>query len=115
MKKSIVWHLKQADTIAIKKTEKLARTILRNHPHLHEFVMCMGTYFFTAKEKDADGNSKIIDTTERRMNASYDYYIVDSFKYFRALNDFIADWDDTLKITGTPMRFTAKGKIKTNW
>jgi hypothetical protein len=49
------------------------------------------------------------------MNKSYEYYTVDSFKYFKPLNDFISKWDDTLKLTGEGIRFTADGEIITDW
>jgi len=94
---------------AVMEVEKLARKILRDHPHLDEFVMAMGTFFFTDKK----GNS--IATWDSKLMPNYEYRTFDTRKYFKPLNDFITEWDPVLKITGEPMRFTATSPIKTNW
>lgn len=108
--------LKEADKLefaaldmAICKVESMARSILKRKPHLKEFVMGMGTYFFT------DNKGKIVFTTSERLNSSYNYYSVDATKYFNPLNNFIGEYNSRLKITGYPMRFTANGKKITNW
>jgi hypothetical protein len=110
MKKSINFHYNTARKIALVRVEKLARTILRNHPQYNEFVMAMGTYFFTLK-----GSDNNVDTITSSMNASYNYVYNDTYKYFKPLNDFIGEWDKYLKLTGEPMRFTVKGKKVSNW
>lgn len=107
---SIDYHYKMAEKIASKKVEIMARKILANHPYLNEFIMAMGSYFFTVKNSD-----RHINPTTQKMNASWEYYYVDTFNYLKPLNKFIHKWNDVLKITGDPMRFTAKGKKITNW
>ena len=104
-------HLIQASQYASTEIEKLARKVLREHKHLKSFTMAMGTYFFI----DVNGNN--IDTKEERSTGhpSYNYYMVDTFKYFKPLNDFIMKWDDELKVTGDAMHFTATGKKITEW
>lgn len=91
------------------EVERLARDILKKNNSLHEFVMGMGTWFFK------DKNGEIIDPYETRMNGSFEYYTILSKKYFKPLADFIGEWNDILKITGEPMRFTATGEKITDW
>jgi len=102
-------HLETARDIAINEVIRMARQLMRNHKNLHEFIIAMGSYFFI------DDNNDTIETTDQLMNKSYEYYTVDSFKYFKPLNDFISKWDDTLKLTGEGIRFTADGEIITDW
>jgi hypothetical protein len=47
----ITYHHDKASDLALKRVEELARGILRENKNLKEFVMGMGTYFFTAKGK----------------------------------------------------------------
>ena len=75
--------------------EELARKILAEHSTLDEFVMGMGIACFTDKKGDS------LDLEDRA--------------YMKPLADFINEWDDFLKITGEPMRFTANGPRITNW
>jgi hypothetical protein len=80
---------------ALIAVEGMAREILTKHSNLDEFVMAMGTCFFTEKKT---GQIK------------YDIPL-----YTKDLMTFIDKWDEYLKITGEPMRFTAAGKKITNW
>ena len=59
---------------------------------LKEFVMGMGTYFFTF----TDGST------------AYEYKC-------ESLDNFISKWDKYLKITGEPMRFTKKSRVIEDW
>lgn len=86
-----------------------ARRIMKKHPHLVEFIMAMGTFYFV------DKNNEIVDTTVSEMNASYNYVTKDSFAYFKKLNDFIGEWNEYLKLTGAGIRFKVSGKIVTDW
>lgn len=74
--------------------EKQAKQILRSHSSLNEFIMAMGTCFFTTKT----------DTI-----SLYDR------PYMSELNKFINRWDDRLKICGDPMRVSATGERITDW
>lgn len=104
--------LGQMDAIALKEVERLARKVLKEHPNLDEFIMCMGSYFFTYKDKT---NKDHLSGYEQRVNKSWQYYTVDSRAYLKPLNNFISKWNEVLKITGEPMRFTAEGPIITDW
>lgn len=86
-------HIMLADALAIGQVERMAREILRAHKNLGEFIMGMGSCGFTYK------------------NGGRAYEL----KYTQPLYDFIDKWDSILKITGTPMRFTADGEKRTNW
>ena len=90
--KSIQYHLDIADKLARKKAESFARNELKRNPRLNEFVMAMGSYFFT----------------DQRGNILHNYEC-------NPLDNFIRKWDSQLKITGTPMRFTVNSKKVTEW
>jgi len=107
---TIEYHYNEACKLACEKVERMARGILKRHSHLDEFIMAMGSYFFTAKNGKDD-----LQPITQKMNASWDYYYVDTVAYLKPLNDFIGKWDEYLKITGEPMRFTANGPKVTDW
>ncbi len=86
----------EAGKTALAEVERLARKILTKHANLDEFVMGMGTAFFTVK-----GSDENLGLEDR--------------KYFKPLRDLIFNFDDTLGLTGEPMRFTATDKKVTNW
>lgn len=85
----------RAGVLAIREVEKEARRILKSDPDLNEFVMAMGAAFFTDKNGD-NHQLQDIDAAEE-------------------LRDFILEWDEYLRITGVPMRFTADGDKITDW
>ena len=102
-------YYEKAENIASEAVEKMARQILREHSELNEFVMAMGTYFFTYKR---GGN---LDPISSKMNSSYNYVYYDTEPFLKPLNDFISEWDSRLKITGDSMRFTVDGVKVTDW
>lgn len=75
--------------------EEMAREILRTQKRPHEFVMCMGSWFFV------DKNNEIIEPY--------------NLKYMKPLVYFMDEWDRLMKFTGWPMRFTAYGPKITDW
>ena len=94
--RSVQRHYLQAVDLALIEVERLARKILADHPNLNEFVMAGGDFMFTTKEGDD----------------SFDPYVV---AYTKSFTHFMGEWDNVLKLTGTPMRFTATGKKITDW
>ena len=106
-------HYAYACKSACDIVEKMARQILSEQRQLNEFVMAMGSYFFTYKSKKRKGET--LDPISSKMNSSYNYYYIDTETFLKPLNDFISEWDSVLKITGEPMRFTAKGEKVTDW
>lgn len=101
---------KKSSDLAADVVEKMARKILTDHNELEEFIMAMGSYFFTYKDGSAD-----LQPMTQKMNKSWNYYYEDSEPYLKPLNDFISEWDKRLKITGYAMRFTAKSEKITDW
>jgi len=93
-------HYKIATDTALIEVERLARKILKKNKSLHEFIMAMGSYFFTLT-KDTTWH---ISSTD--MDRDLDTY--------GDLVEFMDEWDD-LKLTGEAMRFTATGPKITNW
>jgi hypothetical protein len=98
-KNTVAYHYNKANELAINKIKYMARTILFKHNNLDEFVMGMGGWFFT------DKSSCIIHSSNSNICP----------KYMTGLRNFISKWDTELKLTGTLMRFTAKGKVITGW
>ncbi len=78
-----------------------ARDILKTHKNLDEFIMAMGTWFFTRK----DGENFDDGTTYTSPR-----YIRES-----PLVKLIRDYDRMFGITGESMRFTADGPIRRKW
>lgn len=94
-KKSIIEDkYREARYLALVQVEEMARDILKKHPNLGEFIMGMGTWTFTFANGDT---------------------VYDEMKYMKKLSDFISEWDEYLKLTGEPMRFTANGRKVTDW
>jgi hypothetical protein len=85
----------RARSIGLFLVEKYAREGLRDNPDLKEFVMAMGAAFFTGGEDD-DEHADVQDVSSD-------------------LWELILDWDDALKLTGEPMRFTADGPVRREW
>lgn len=93
--------LVRADYLASQEVERLARAILQKHLRtLSEFIMVNGAWYF----KNARG--EVINDTNLGCLLTEKYYV-----------DFLAfmQWDDRLKVTGEPMRFTAYGPKITDW
>jgi len=93
--------LDEANVLAVKLIEAEARHILKNHKDLDEFVMGMGTAFFTRKGRSPGWGHGTVQFDER--------------KYMELIDQLITDYDDYFKITGLPMRFTANGEKITEW
>lgn len=101
--------LDEMDAIAIGEVERLARKILSEHTNLKEFVMGMGGYFFVYN------NGEHLTPISEKMNSNWTYDHVDTYKYLKPLNSFMAKWNHILKITGYPMRFTKDGEVINDW
>lgn len=92
-----IWmHYEQAVNTALDTIERLARAILRQHTNLDEFIMGMGVASFT--RKDGEESLGMGDRS-----------------YLQRLREFIDEWDEVLRLTGHPMRFTADGPKITEW
>ncbi len=95
----------QMHRIARAEVERLARQILRNgwkgRNRARGFTMAMGSAFFT------DRNGEVLDNYPDGHNSA---------AFCKALNDFIENWDDMLRLTGEPMRIDHPDEpIRTDW
>ena len=93
---------------ALAEVERRARLVLKRRPDLAEFVMAMGVWSFTGH----DGRTVEAYKEHRGSGGAYRY---EPYQWARPLADFIGEWDDYLKLTGSPMRFTADGPVVTSW
>lgn len=91
-------NFEAAEKAALAVVEEKARRILGRQKHLDEFVMGMGTYFFTTKKGETVDDD--LDNTP---------------KWLEGLANFIDEWDGALHLTGTSMRFTRYGPVVTEW
>ena len=87
--------------VALRLIEKKARKILIAHPSLDEYVMGMGAWLFTRK-----GSNDDISTVYEERVPRY------AQPFARMMNEFE---NMELKVTGEPMRFTARGPIVRMW
>jgi hypothetical protein len=105
-RKAIEDDYNRAITLALHVVEVEARAILQAHKNLDEFIMGMGRADFTLK--------KAIITKNFVLSAG-DYVDAYELKYLKPFYKFLNEWDDYLKLTDNPMRFTADGPKITNW
>jgi len=109
LQKMVRRHYTAANRCASREVARLARKALRDHAELNEFIMAMGAWFFTLKEGEMDkvglavtpGNDIIQDCEDDPR--------------FKDIDAFVSKWDEELKITGEPMRFTATGPVCREW
>jgi hypothetical protein len=80
------------EQILLDEIERIARSRLRRNKKLKEFVMAMGSWFFTKWGNNYNGED-------------YDC---------RKIADIIGEFSK-LKLTGNAMRFTADGEKRTDW
>ena len=97
----------EAEKLALEEVERMARNILAKHKTLDEFIMCMGSWCFSVR----DG----LKMRTGYIYTSSDYVDHTDLKYLEPFARFMDQWDEYLKLTGTPMRFTATGKKITDW
>ena len=107
--KDIKDYYNKAVRTALTLLEQKARHILQNNSNLDEFVMAMGGWFFTRKVGTKDHHG-IVVTGEHG-----DDIIHEPLAYMHPVADIINEWDEYLKLTGTPMRFTAWGPTRKDW
>lgn len=96
VRKQIMDSYMRSVNLALAEVERRARKLLNDHQNLDEFIMGMGIASFTVK-----GSEWSVDDTD--------------LKYLKPVLDFIRDWDEYLKLTGEPVRFTATGPRITSW
>jgi len=110
-RQAVIDYYTKASTLASLYVEQEARKILVEHPELNEFIMAMGFWYFTWKVGATDQNGIVREDYMSHVILDGDVKFIDDSD----LAEFMAEWDDILKITGEPMRFTAKGKLRKDW
>jgi hypothetical protein len=105
-----------ARQMAVDEMIRLARKVLKEHPHLDECVIAMGTFYFTYKnEEKRKAYNNTLDLQESYMGADYNYHYRPARAYFVPIIEFLGEWDDVFKLTGEGIRFRAEGEIITDW
>lgn len=105
---------------AIELVLNQARIILQNDPNLYEFVMAMGSCFFTVKDGGKYDALSYTDEEWDEYCESDDYVrsfhgIVDDIGFHLEFFNLVDKFDDMFKIKGYPVRFTATSKEVYNW
>jgi hypothetical protein len=109
-KRSVQTHFDRAVADALKVVEERARAIMRRNPRIKEFVMGMGSYTFW------DINDNQIEMYHEHYHQwGKTVYSYTSKHAYKPLTDFMEEWNEHLKLTGSPMRFTATGPVITDW
>ncbi len=104
--KELKRQLISIELIALNEVRRLARKVLREHPkECHEFVMGMGLWSVYGPPPHS---------LEICVPGGGDGWCIKR-KYMQPLTEFINEWDEYLKLTGTPMRFTAEGREVHDW
>lgn len=112
-------HYGKAVDVALQEIERLARVVLQKSPCFTEFIMCMGTAWFCL-DKDLECE-EIWDLGFKAANYR-NHSVYDCAREMKhppaellRLVKLFDEWNEYLKLTGTPMRFTATGEKITNW
>jgi hypothetical protein len=97
-----------------------ARIILQNDPNLHEFVMAMGSCFFTAKDDGKYDPNAYTDEEWEEWCYSDDFVnnykgIIDDENFHSDFFELVDGFDDKFNIKGYPVRFTANSKEVHDW
>ncbi len=110
----------RASDLAIELVKDEARKILRADDGLDEFVMAMGSCFFTYKDGSKYDifayTDELIDQMDEDGHDWYGAYsgiLHDRFQ--PEFMDMIDDLDDKFKVCGYPVRFTANSKEVHDW
>jgi hypothetical protein len=110
----------RASDLAIQLVKDEARKILRADDALDEFVMAMGSCFFTYKRDSkydifayTDELIDQMDEDNHDWYGAYDGILHDRFQ--PKFMDMIDDLDEKFKVCGYPVRFTANSKEVCDW
>ncbi len=121
--KTIDEHLVHAITLAEKLVESEARKILAADPGLDEFVMAMGSCFFTYKDNSKydmlrDGlTDEMADALPDEDNwwGRADKGIIHDTDFQSEFMELVDGLNDQLHIMGCPMRVKATGETIKDW
>lgn len=111
---------KAADELAIQLVKDEARKILKADDGIHEFIMAMGSCFFTLKDGGKYDDKEMTDEEWEEWTESDDYIrfhngILDDRDYQKEFFEMVEDLDSEFKICGYPVRFTATSQEVYDW
>jgi hypothetical protein len=107
-----------ASDLAIKLIESEARQILERDDGLDEFVMAMGSCFFTYKE---GGKYDLFSYPDDMPDEQFDALpqasdgIIHDDNFQTEFMEMVDDLNDKFNICGHPMRFRKRGETVNNW
>lgn len=110
----------RASRLAVKAIKDEARKILKADEGLDEFIMAMGSCFFTFKEGGKyDIFSYTDEQIERMEEAGHDWYGADngilSDGFQPEFMEAVEDLNDMFKVLGYPVRFSADSEESHEW
>lgn len=88
----------EVTTLLLSEIERIARLELNNNENLDEFIMGMGSYFFTTHKNDTNIRGNV--TTNYKSNG---------------IDEIVKKYDNEFNLTGEGMRFTKNSKVITDW
>ena len=103
-------HYQKACNAALALIEERARAIMRKNPDIDHFTMAMGSWFFWGKD---DRQVEVYD--EHYHATGTIVFTYTAKEWAKPLCDVFEEWDEHLKLTGVPMRFTADGPVVRDW
>jgi len=113
--------LNDASDKAVDLVKDEARKILIADPDLEEFVMAMGSCFFTAKK---DGKYNALSYTDEEFDelsdAGFEFacsygLIDDNLDMYKSFFDMVDELNSDFNVCGYPVRFKADTKEVHNW
>lgn len=109
-----------ADDLGIKLIEYEARKILASDPDLDEFIMAMGSCFFTIKEGGKYDALKMTNEQYDEWTESDEYVreyngMIDDDDFHKDFFSMVEELNEKFNSMGCPMRFTANSNLVSNW
>lgn len=113
-------------TLLDSAVQDAARQVMVDNPMAYEYVQAMGTWSFSVRVVDVEGDVHEVDASSwdnlKRFFHS-DYLSPSGMKALKKLGDAIEAFTsnvmdayaDLLESRVTPMRFSARGKVVTDW
>lgn len=122
-KASIERHYNEAFRMALQTVKKLVHDHMERHPDIQSFVMCMGgwTYYLADGTKRVDEDGEEWDLSGEQVG---EVTVSPSAGHLRSewdhpeLDALLCEWDQYLKITGSPWRLDrVDGELvpRTDW
>ena len=110
----------KASNLAIKVIVDDAREILKADDGLDEFIMAMGSCFFTFKKGSKyDIFTYTDEEAEQMEDDGHDWYGADNWilhdRFQPEFMEMVEDMNEKFKVLGYPVRFTANSEENNDW